>query len=190
MNNSAAVAAPPKHGASTINTAAAAAASMEKNEAPNLEAPQARRQGCLQVDLFVPHRKKKKKPQAGFWCPWQSRASDGVHNNPGLLMSSIPIQSFWCPPSLGMQASNHGLLRVSSFPVCFPLKIRASKFPRPLFTLLSRVLQICSGASPEASEAWMCCCYLRSSNEILRAWCSSNVFLGTLLSIMSCSLSS
>jgi hypothetical protein len=36
----------------------------------------------------------------------------------------------------------------------------------------------------------MCCCYLRSSNEILRAWCSSNVFLGTLLSIMSCSLSS
>jgi hypothetical protein len=68
MNNSAAVAAPPKHGASTMNTAAAAA-SMEKNEAPNLEAPQARRQGCLQVDLlFVPH-KKKKKPQAGFWCP-------------------------------------------------------------------------------------------------------------------------
>jgi hypothetical protein len=73
MNNSAAVAAPPKHGASTINTAAAAAAdaaSMEKNEALNLEAPQARRQGCLQVDLlFVPHRKKKKKPQAGVWCP-------------------------------------------------------------------------------------------------------------------------
>jgi hypothetical protein len=67
MNNSAAVAAPPKHGASTINTAAA---SMEKNEALNLEAPQARRQGCLQVDLlFVPQRKKEKKPQAGFWCP-------------------------------------------------------------------------------------------------------------------------
>jgi hypothetical protein len=124
--------------------------------------------------LFVPHRKKKKKPQAGFWCPWQFRASDGVHNNPGLLMSSIPIQSFWCPPSHSrasdvlhhtpellmssitlqsfgcppshsrasdvlhhwaciacMQASNHGLLRVSSFPVCFPLKNRASKFPRP-----------------------------------------------------------